>query len=314
MPTNKKLNDKFLTFSIIVLSRSSPLLLPHPLLWHIKEQEKIWLEKRSVCVDFRDLNRLIVPESQPFPLIDDMIIRTRDCAWFTALDINSAFWSIPVRVKDRIKTAFVTQQGHYQWCNMPFGLKTSPAIFQRILSGIIRRHNLTEFCSNYIDDILIFSKSFDEHLFHIERLIKAIISEGFKLKFIKCNFAQHSVRYLGHVISKNTVRPLSDNLVAIGKFPTPTTRKNIRQFLGKINFYHKYIPNAARILDVFHNLLRKDVPFIWTPLCQTTLEKIKSYLTSSPILAIFDPSLPISIYTDASGCGIGAILKQPQSD
>lgn len=125
-----------------------------------------WTEKKvRMCSDFRNLNRLVVPESQPFPLIEDMIVRTRtrDCTWFTALDINSAFWSIPVQVKDRHKTAFVTQHGHYQWCNLPFGLKTSPAIFQRILSGIIRHYDLAKFCCNYIDDILIFFKSFDEH-------------------------------------------------------------------------------------------------------------------------------------------------------
>ncbi len=271
-------------------------------------------KKVRMCIDFRDLNKLIVPESQPFPLIEDMIVRTRNCTWFTALDINSAFWSIPIRTKDRYKTAFVTQNGHYEWCNMPFGLKTSPAIFQRILSGIIRCHNLTNFCCNYIDDILIFSESFDEHLSHIELLLQAIISEGFKLKFLKCNVAQHSIKYLGHIISKNSVRPLSDNLIAIRNFPVPSSRKNIRQFLGKINFYHKYIPNAAQALEPFHNLLRKDVTFEWTPLCQSTFEKVKSYLTSSPILAIFDPSLPISIYTDASGCGIGTVLKQTQSD
>ena len=146
-------------------------------------------EKVRTCVDFRELNKLLVPEHHPFPLIEDMVIKTRDCSWFTALDINSAFWSIPIRIKDRYQTGFVTQQGHYQWCNMPFGLKNSPSIFQRILSGIIKKNQLEDFCINYIDDILIFSKSFEEHVVHIELLIKAITEEGFKLKFLKCNFA-----------------------------------------------------------------------------------------------------------------------------
>lgn len=271
-------------------------------------------EKVRMCIDFRDLNRLIVPETHPFPLIDDMVVRTRDCAFFTALDINSAFWSIPVRVKDRYKTAFITGQGHYQWKILPFRLKTSSAIFQRIFSGIVRRRNLSSFCCNYIDDILIFSKSFSEHLNHIEQVLQAIIAEGFKLKFVKCNFATPSVKYLGHILSKNAIRPLSDNLIAIKNFPIPTTRKHIRQFLGKINFYHKFIPNAAKLLNVFHNLLRKDVPFIWSTECQCVFKRLKEYLMSSPIVAIFDPNLPIVIYTDASGEGIRAILKQPQED
>ena len=267
-----------------------------------------------MCIDFRDLNRLIIPESHPFPRIDDIIVRARDCAFFTTFDINSAFWSIPIRIKDRHKTAFVTQQNHYHWKNLPFGLKTASAIFQHIFSGIIRRHNLSAFCCNYIDDILIFSKSFSEHLQHIELVLQAIITEGFKLKFIKCNFAAASVKYLGHILSKNCIRPLSDNLIAIKNFPTPSSRKHIRQFLGKINFYHKFIPNSANLLDVFHNLLRKDVPFAWSTECQQVFKQLKTYLISSPILAIFNPDLPITIYTDASGEGIGAILKQPQAD
>jgi transposase InsO family protein len=271
-------------------------------------------EKVRMCVDFRELNKLLVPESQPFPLIEDTVVRTRDCGWFTALDWNSAFWSIPVRVKDRFKTAFITQQGHYQWKSMPFGMKNSPAIFQRILSGIIRRNNLEGFCINYIDDVLVFSKTFEEHVKHVVQVLEAIKKKGFKLKFTKCSFAKHSVNYLGHIIEKNTVRPLQDNLISIRNFPIPTCRKNIRQFLGKINFYNKYIENASRMLEPFHRLLRKDVPFEWTTECQEAFEKVKTYLTSSPVLAIFDQNKPIKIYTDASGEGIGAILKQPQAD
>jgi hypothetical protein len=289
----------------------SPFAAPVTMAYKKTEEGKP-KEKVRMCIDFRDLNKLLVPESQPFPLIEDMVVRTRECEWFTALDINSAFWSIPVRVKDRYKTAFVTQHGHWQWRSMPFGLKNSPAIFQRILSGLVRKNNLQNFCVNYIDDILIFSKNFDEHIEHVSALLEAIKAEGFKLKFTKCSFAKNTVKYLGHIIEKNSVRPLQDNLVSIKEFPTPQNRKNIRQFLGKINFYNKYIQNSSQKLEVFHRLLRKDVPFEWTPECQETFEQIKTYLTSSPILAIFDPNLPTKIYTDASGEGIGAILKQMQ--
>lgn len=198
--------------------------------------------KRSrLCIDFRDLNKIITPQAQPFPLIDDLIIRTRNCKYFTTLDINSAFWSIPLRIEDKKKTGFVTQDGHFQWTCLPFGLKTSPAIFQRILSNILRKYNLKEFTENYIDDILIFSESFQEHIEHIKRVLKAIINEGFRLKLKKCTFAAESVKYLGHIIENNTVRPMKDNLISIQNFPIPKTQKNIRQFLGKVNFYHEYL-------------------------------------------------------------------------
>lgn len=271
--------------------------------------------KRSrLCIDFRDLNKIVVPQSQPFPLIEDLIIKTRDCKYFSTLDLNSAFWSIPLRVSDRHKTAFVTQEGHYQWTCLPFGLKTSPAIFQRIMCNIIRKHKLTEFTVCFIDDILLFSKSFSDHVRHLKQLFQAIKSEGLKLKFSKCTFAADSVKYLGHVIQNNSVRPLKDNLISIKDFPTPKTQKNVRQFLGKINFYHKYVPNIAIKLEPLHNLLRKGQPFYWTKSCQKSFEEMKQILCSQPILTIFDPNLPIHIYTDASILGVGAVLKQPQEN
>ncbi|CAB3259990.1 unnamed protein product [Arctia plantaginis] len=270
--------------------------------------------KSRLCVDFRELNKIVVPQAQPFPLIDDLIIKTRNCKYFTTLDINSAFWAIPLRVEDRSKTGFVTQDGHFQWTCLPFGLKTSPAIFQRILSNILRKHNLTGYSVNYIDDILIYSSTFEEHIRHIRNVLEAIIKEGFRLKFQKCTFASDSVEYLGHIIQNNSVRPLKDNLISIRNFPTPKTQKNIRQFLGKINFYHEYIPRNAIILDPLHNLLRKNEKFLWSEKCEESFNQIKRYLCSQPVLEIFDKDLPIKIFTDASLEGIGAILKQTQLD
>lgn len=268
--------------------------------------------KSRLCIDFRDLNKIIVPQAQPFPLIEDLMIKTRNCNFFSTLDINSAFWSIPLRIEDRKKTGFVTQEGHFQWTCLPFGLKTSPAIFQRILSNILRKYNLSGFAVNYIDDILIFSKSFSEHINHLTQLLEAIKTEGFRLKFTKCTFASDSVKYLGHIIQNNSVKPLKDNLISIKNFPVPKTQKNIRQFLGKINFYHEYIPRSAIILDPLHNLLRKNQKFVWSDECQRAFDMIKSLLCSQPVLEIFDQDLPINIYTDASLEGVGAILKQIQ--
>lgn len=287
----------------------SPFAAPVTLAFK-KEEGK----KARLCIDFRDLNKIVVPQSQPFPMIEDLMVKTRGCRYFSTLDINSAFWSIPLRIEDRRKTAFVTQEGHYQWTCLPFGLKTAPAIFQRILSSIIRKYKLNGFAVNYIDDILIFSKSFEEHITDLKRLLDAIAREGFRLKLSKCTFAQNSVKYLGHIIQHDSVTPLKDNLIAIKHFPTPTTQKQVRQFIGKINFYNKYIPNFSITLDPLYNLLRKDQKFIWDEKCKNTFEKMKELLCSKPILAIFDPNLPIHIYTDASLQGIGAVLKQPQEN
>lgn len=269
-------------------------------------------KKSRLCIDFRDLNKIIVPQPQPFPLIEDLMVKTINCKYFTTLDINSAFWSIPLRISDRAKTGFVTQEGHYQWTCLPFGLKTSPAIFQRILTNIIRKHNLSNYVMNFIDDIMVFSKTFDDHMDHLSKLLNAIAEEGFRLKLTKCKFAAQSVRFLGHSIKGNIITPLKDNLKSIAEFPAPLNKKQIRQFLGKVNFYNKYIPNAAITLDPLHNLLRKNINYVWSADCEKAFQTIKSHLCSAPILAIFDREAPTFIYTDASIKGIGAILKQTQ--
>ena len=267
-----------------------------------------------MCIDFKGINKYIVPENYPFPRIDDLVVRFRNAKYFTKLDIKWAFWSIPIREKDRYKTAFVTHHGHWQWKRLPFGLKSSPAIFQRCLANIIRKYNLNKSVVNYIDDILIFSETYEEHLKLIELTLNALFENGFKLNWQKCEFAAEEVVFLGHKIGYNTIQPLLDNIIAVKNFPVPKTRTQVRQFLGKINFYISYIPKASIVLDPLHSLLRKNVDFVWSAACQNSFNKIREYLCTEPILAIFDPNGPIIIHTDASIEGVGATLKQPQKD
>lgn len=145
---------------------------------------------------------------------------------------------------------------------------------------------------------LIFSKSFSEHINHLTQLLEAIQKKGFRLKFTKCTFAANSVKYLGHIIQNNSIRPVKDNLISIKDFPIPKTQKNIRQFLGKINFYHEYIPNSAIILHPLYNLLKKNQKFVWSVECQEAFGIIKKLMCSKPVLEIFfDQDLPINIYT-----------------
>ena len=173
---------------------------------------------------------------------------------------------------------------------------------------------MNKFASNYIDDILIYSKTYNEHIDHIQLTLAAIEKAGFKLNRKKCKFAQKKITYLGHEIGYNYVKPLNDNIIAIKEFPTPTSRTKIRQFLGKINFYLQYIPNAAILLEPLHKLLRKNIQFDWSEQCQQTFTKIKNYLCTEPILAIFNPDNQVYIYTDAYETGVGAVLKQYQKD
>jgi len=293
----------------LIEESSSPYAAPVTMVFKKEEGRR-----SRLCIDFKELNKIVVPESQPFPRIEDLTIRARNCEFFSKLDVNSAFWSIPVREKDRYKLAFVTHHGHWQWKCLPFGLRSAPAVFQRVLAGVIRRNKLDAFTVNYIDDILVFSKNYKEHVSHVEQVFKALIEQGFKLNKKKCQFAQGKIIYLGHELGNNIIKPINDNLEAIKKFPTPKTKKQVRQFLGKINFYLEFIPKHVILLNPLRNLLRKNVIFDWTEECRNSFESTKEYLCAVPALAIFDPESPIFIFTDASVEGVGAILKQPQEN
>ena len=271
-------------------------------------------KRTRLCTDLRALNKCVITDSFPFPLFSEIIDKLSDCEFFTTLDITSGFWHIKVNPKDTYKLAFVTIHEHYEWLRMPFGYKCSPQIFQRIIQTILKKHNLFAFSRNYLDDILIFSKDFNQHLIHIQKVLHAFQTENIKLKMSKCKFARKSVQYLGHLITKNKFTPLNDNLIAIREFPVPSKIKNVQQFLGKINYYCKFIPFAYKILNPLYKLLKKDNRFEWTDSCQNSFDNIKKFLMSKPILSIYNPNKMCHLFTDASRIGIGAVLKQMQTD
>lgn len=271
-------------------------------------------QKTRLCVDYRKLNKITITESYPYPLIADLIDRTLNCGIFTTLDVKSGFHHVPIQENDRHKTAFTTQTGTYHWNVMPFGLKNGPAIFQRTLHRILIKHNLTSFSSNYIDDILIFSKNIDEHLRHLEMVFKALQIENIKLKLSKCQFAQSKVEYLGHTISLNEIKPLQSNIDAIMAIKPPTNQKEIQRFVGHIQYYREFIPNCSKLIAPLTKLLKKDEKFEWQNEQQECFEKVRNLLSQKPILTIFDPEKPIHLFTDASKDGLGAILKQQEKD
>ena len=267
--------------------------------------------RSRLCIDFRKLNKLVVPEAQPFLRVDDIIEKLTNCKYFTVLDVNSAFWCIPIKIEDREKTSFVTENGHFMFKCLAFGLKNASQIFQRIMSNIIRRHKMTDFCVNYIDDILIFSKSFEQHLKHIDTFLSVVREENFRLKLTKCKFAASSVKYLGHNIEENKISPTQDGLDAIKKLARPTDRHGVRSLLGSINYYLRYVENSSEKFEPLHNLLRKNVEFKWDDKCEGTFNLIKDYLCSKPVLQIYDHEKEVVLETDASSFGLGAVLKQP---
>ena len=270
--------------------------------------------KKRLCIDYRPLNNVTVPDPEPIPRIDDILDELQGARYFTTLDITSGYWHVSMHSDDIEKTAFVTKNGHYEWTVMPFGLKNAPSTFQRIIKGIISKYKLKNCAGNYFDDIIIRSGTYEQHLHDIDRVLSAFGKEGVKLKMKKCRFAKESITFLGHTITKNLVTPNDDNIKAVLNMPPPKNVKQIQRFLGTVNVYNKFIENHAQLRKPLTDLLKKDAVFCWTEDCQAAFDLLKQALTAKPVLKIFDPTKPCILYTDASSIGIGAVLKQTQDD
>lgn len=267
------------------------------------------------CVDYRELNKRTKPFFFPLPRLEDVFdsLGSSRAQIFSTLDLLSGYWQVGMDPETAHKAAFVTPTGVYQWKRLPFGLANSPSSFMNLLTHVLK--GLTyKIALVYVDDILVYSGSFREHLQHLQLVFDRLISAGLTLKISKCSFAQKQVIYLGHKITKHGVEVDVAKTETVKSFPVPKTQRQIRSFLGLCNYYKKFVKNYSHICTPLHNLLRQDVKFKWTPECQQAFDKLKTALTSAPILAYPDPSKPFILTTDASQTAIGYILGQRDAE
>ena len=262
-----------------------------------------------MCIDYRKLNEITIDDKMPLPRIHEILDRLRGAKFFTTLDIAWGYWQVEMDPDSIENTAFVTNEGHYEWLVMPFGLKNAPATFQRIIQKILG-NLIYRGAINYLDDIIIYTNTFEEHLQLLDKVFTLLAEYGIKLRPKKCHFAQESVQYLGHVVSLNEVRPSPEKIEAIKSFPVPTSKKNVKSFLGLAGYFCRFSKDYQLIAKPLNKLSGKNSVFRWEPEHQKAFETIKSLLQNDPVLAIFDPQKPCTIYTDASIEGIGAIITQ----
>lgn len=266
------------------------------------------------AVDYRKLNAVTKQFTFPLPRLEDVFdtIGSSQAKLFSTLDLASGFWQIPMDSDTKHKSAFVTPSGVYQWKRMPFGLVNAPASFQALMTQVLRGLNWKT-CLVYVDDILVFSNSFKEHLQHLEQIFTRLTEAGLTLKPSKCAFALSSVKYLGHVLTKDGVQVDVSKTDTVRSFPIPRNQKELRSFLGLCNYYRKFVKGYSRITNPLTALLCKDTPFTWTEECQSAFDKLRTALTTSPVLAYPDHNKPFTLTTDASGSAIGYILGQTDS-
>ncbi|XP_069184050.1 uncharacterized protein [Procambarus clarkii] len=265
------------------------------------------------CVDYRKVNEITKGDVYPLPRIQEIIDQFAAAKYFSTLDAKSAYWAIPVAVKDREKTAFSDGVHQFQFKRMPFGLKTAPSSFQRainyILSIVLGRHSLA-----YLDDVVIYSRSFDEHLRDLTETPSLLDKAGFKLNINKCTLASQKFKFLGFQVSTDGIRPDPDSCRAIAEMPRPRSARDVRRFLGAAGYFRRHIKGFASITAPLTDLVKKNAKFMWTSEHDEAYTKLKSQLITAPVLAVPDFDKEWEVHTDASGIAIGGCLMQRDSE
>jgi hypothetical protein len=266
-------------------------------------------QKWRLVVDFRKLNDKTIDDKYPIPNITDVLDKLGKCQYFTTLDLASGFYQVEMDPQDIPKTGFNVEQGHFEFLRMPMGLKNSPSSFQRVMDNVLRGLQ-NEICLVYLDDIIVFSTSLQEHMVNLEKVFQRLRESNFKIQMDKSEFLKLETAYLGHVISNDGIKPNPDKIAAIIKYPIPKTSKQIKQFLGLLGYYRKFIPDFARITKPLTSCLKKGRKIILNAEYIHCFEKCKTLLTNDPILQYPDFSKEFLVTTDASDVAIGAILSQ----
>ena len=235
------------------------------------------------CVDYRNLNAVMKRDRYPLPRVDDQMQKSQ---YFTTLDLSSGYWQIRVHEKSIEKTAFVTPQGQFEFLVMPFGLANAPSVFQRLMQKALAGLNPEggpDFVSVYIDDIVIFSETLEDHLRHLKMVIERL--QQCVLKTVKCHFCREEVEYLGHIITRHGLKTNPALVAAVREFPVPKNVQEVRRFLGMTSYYRRFIPLFSKVAQALHVLTRQNVKFHWDEECQRAFEALKRKLIEAPVLA-----------------------------
>jgi hypothetical protein len=262
------------------------------------------------CVDYRQLNKVTKVDAYPLPRIDTLLDSLGGSNWFTTLDLASGFWQIAMHEDDIEKTAFITEDGLYEFLVMPFGLNNAPGTFQRLMNWVLRDY-LGLFVAVYVDDVIIHTKGAMEHHFdHIKQVFQTLRDAKLKIKLKKCHFCLPSLNFLGHVVGRGGIKPDPEKIKRIQDFPIPANVSQLRAALGLFGYYRKFIKEFSRHAKPMTMLLKKDQPYEWADKQQIAFDYLKGRLTKAPILQYPDFERPFILYTDASKFGLGAVLSQ----
>ena len=268
-----------------------------------------------LCVDYRALNKLTTKNRYPLPLIPEILDRLSGAKYFTKLDLKDAYYRIRIKAGDEWKTAFRTRYGHYEYMVMPFGLTNAPATFQAHINEVLRGL-LDLICVAYLDDIMIFSRTYEEHVSHVRQVLVRLRKYGLIAKLSKCEFFRQEVDFLGYHVSVAGVSMDPSRVEAIQEWPVPKSFRDIQVFLGFANFYRGFIYRYSAVVAPITDLLKgmkngkKTGPFEWTEDANNAFRALKACFSTAPMVAHFEYERPSKVEVDASGSGLGGILSQ----
>ena len=261
-----------------------------------------------LCIDYRALNRLTIKNGYPLPRIDDIFDQLHGAKFFTKIDLRSGYHQVRLAASSAALTAFRTRYGHFEFTVLPFGLTNAPGSFMSVMNHIFR-DLLDKFVIVYLDDILIYSKTIEEHSKHIEKVLMRLREQKFYGKLSKCYFAVTQVEYLGHIISSEGISVDQEKVKAISNWPRPKSKRDVQSFLGLVNYYRRFIKNCSGIAKPL-TLLTKNVSFSWNPSAEESFNLLKDVMKSAPVLKPFEPINDILVTTDASQYAVGGVLEQ----
>ena len=267
-----------------------------------------------MCVDYRKLNSVTDDDVYPMPRVEELLDQIGKAKFVTTLDLAKGYYQVPVASDDQDKTAFVTSEGKFRFTRMPFGLKGAPTTFQRMMDTLLARSR--DHASSYIDDTVVFSNTWTEHLSHLREVLGVFRDAGLTVKKAKCTFAAEECTFLGHTVGQGRVKPEIAKISAIREFQTPRSKKDVRAFLGLAGYYRRFIHNFSSIAAPLSDLTAKTMPdkVDWQQEHQLAFDELRRALQTEPVLQTPDYSRPFTLHTDASNRGVGAVLSQSQDD
>lgn len=292
----------------IITHSDSPWNAP---IWIVpKKTDASGKRKFRVVIDYRKLNEITIDDRHPIPQIEDILDNLGHSQYFTTIDLKSGFHQIEMDENSRQKTAFSTDLGHYEFLRMPFGLKNAPATFQRAMNSILG-DLIGKICYVYLDDVIVFGRCLKSHLRNLEKVLERLEQANLKIQLDKCEFLKRNCEFLGHIITPTGIKPNPDKIKEIQDWKLPTSEKQIKQFLGLLGYYRKFIQDYAKLTKPMTKYLKKDMEFKNTdPQFIEAFEKCKKILIADPILRYPDFTMPFILTTDASNYALGAVLSQ----